>query len=257
MDCKDCREILDAYVDGELTALEHIAVDKHVANCAGCRKQWEERRAAKAATKSNADYHRAPDALRVRIDAALAARDSAQRGEARGKPRTLAWRWPALGFALASLVLFVAAGAVLLAQPSREDKIAEQIVASHVRSLLANNAVDVASSDQHTVKPWFAGKLDFSPPVFDLTTEGFPLVGGRVDYVDQRSVAALVYRHRQHTINVFVLPAKASIDEALSERLIQGYHILHWTRGGMSYWAISDVDAAELAKLSAVLRQQG
>jgi len=139
--------------------------------------------------------------------------------------------------------------------PTADDRLADEVVSGHVRSLLTNRTTDVASSDRHTVKPWFDGKLDFAPPVRDLTSEGFALVGGRLDYLDHRPVAALVYRHAQHPINVFVMPAADSArDVPPRERPARGFHTLHWTQGGMAFWAVSDVDAGELAKLAALLR---
>jgi anti-sigma factor RsiW len=144
---------------------------------------------------------------------------------------------------------------VFVALPPAQSRLTAEIVASHVRSLISDRVTDVASSDQHTVKPWFNGKLDYAPPVHDLTTEGFPLAGGRVDYIDHRHVATLVYRRRQHTINLYVWPAAGDKDGAPKRFTQDGYQILGWSRDGMRYWAISDVDAPQLDALRDALTQ--
>jgi anti-sigma factor RsiW len=130
--------------------------------------------------------------------------------------------------------------------PSREEIIAAQVVADHSRSMITSRLTDVASSDQHTVKPWLSSKLDFSPPVSDLTTAGFPLVGGRVEYLDNRPVAALVYKHRQHVIDLFIWPASETTRTAARALGRQGYQVMHWQHDGMTFWAVSDLNAADL-----------
>jgi anti-sigma factor RsiW len=151
---------------------------------------------------------------------------------------------------LAAAVILAAVLALNLAprlqRPGADQFLATQLIASHVRSLMANHLTDVASSDQHTVKPWLDTKVDFAPPVVDLSNEGFPLVGGRLDYLDNRPVAALVYQRRKHFINLFVWPAAAGADGAIKAMSRQGYQLLHWADSDFNYWAVSDVNANDL-----------
>lgn len=255
MECKEVRELLPAHVDDEMDVRESLALVDHVRACPDCRARLEALQALRAAVGAHASYFRAPADLERRIVAALPSPPAAPPAT---PPARAAWRWPSLVGALASVIAVVWSAGLYLGLPTADDRLTDEIVASHVRSLLSNRAVDVASSDQHTVKPWYNGKLDFSPPVLDLTGDGFPLVGGRLDYVDHRPVAALVYRHAQHLINVYVLPAAGSAGEAAPRAASQnGFHVLHWTQGGMTYWAISDVESGQLTRLAELLRASG
>jgi anti-sigma factor RsiW len=164
---------------------------------------------------------------------------------------------PWWGFAASVVGATALAAALTLAVtlPSRQDQLGQEVVASHIRSLMENHLADVASSDQHTVKPWFSGKLDFSPPVHDFAGEGFPLLGGRLEYLGGRPVAALVYQRRQHRINVFVWPA-AHGPAAGRSLTINGYNAVEWTHAGMIFWAVSDVNGQDLLQLKDLLQQQ-
>ena len=199
--------------------------------------------AAEPMVARDATYHRAPDALRQRVRTSLAKAAGEERAPV--SRRTLGF---VAAFAAAALLSWNVA--LLRLDPSRDDLIARDVVNAHVRSLMGERHLnDVESSDQHTVKPWFSGKLDFAPPVQDRAHAGFALSGGRLDYVNGRAVAALTYRSRQHVVNEFVWPSNAS-DAAPVTLSRQGYAVLHWTRAGMEHWAVSDMSPALLAPLA-------
>jgi anti-sigma factor RsiW len=192
----------------------------------------------------DATYYRAPDELRTRIRASLAA-------GARAQERTQFWHWGGMAAAFAAIGVLSWNVALFQVRGSDEQRLEGEIVTAHVRSLMAEGHLnDVPSSDQHTVKPWFAGKLDFAPQVVDLTGAGFALIGGRLDYVNGRPVAALTYRHRLHVVNLFEWPAKDARDATPELISRQGYSLAHWTRSGMQYWAISDMASADLLTLA-------
>jgi anti-sigma factor RsiW len=211
-----------------------------------------------ALLKARATRHGAPPQLRARIDARIAEIGTARAGEiagagASGSPMGAWQRWTNMGAAFAVGVVAGIAVMLALRGAGDEDRIAQAVVDSHVRSLMSAHLVDVESSDKHAVKPWFSGKLDYAPPVKDLASEGIPLAGGRLDYLGQRPVAALVYRLNRHTINVFVWPAsiESSKDPAFAVR--QGFNIAHWTGDGMQFWAVSDANAGELRNVVRLL----
>jgi len=241
---------LDAYVDGELAPEDARELEAHLSACGDCARLHEARVALSAAIREQVPALRAPDALRDRVRATL--RDAAgTRRVRRGLP-AVATRWLALAASLAT----VAVGSWRLAlSGAGEDALAGQVLASHVRSLMPGHLTDVVSSDQHTVKPWFNGKLDFSPPVYDFAGRGFPLIGGRLDYVGGRAVAALVYGRRQHVINVFLWPTRGSVGGAPRVATRQGYHLLQWTTPEYAYWVVSDLGLAELHDFAQLLRQ--
>jgi anti-sigma factor RsiW len=190
----------------------------------------------------------APSSLKRKVQAAIRAANPEV------KPSFFNWRWAG---SLASAVLVVVVGLLLSAQrpkSSEEALLVDDIVSSHVRSMMANHITDVASSDSHAVKPWFGGKLDYSPPAKDLTAQGFRLVGGRLDYLDKRPVAAVVYQRSQHFINLFVWPATNTEIKPEDQLARQGYNIIHWTRAGMTYWLVSELNLAELTECARLLK---
>jgi anti-sigma factor RsiW len=241
--CVFIEHDLDAYVDRELNAEATARVQDHLGVCESCRTRVAERETLGRLVRST-PYYAAPPQLRARVAAQTRRRVSLH--------RLSTWA------AAAVLVVSVGSGLLLVRSViTRADAATEEAVNSHVRSLMADHLFDVQSTDQHTVKPWFLGKIDFAPPVVDLAAVGFPLVGGRLDYLDGRPAAALVYQRRQHTINVFVVPAGATSDRAtVGERSIRGFHVRHWTHGGMAFWAVSDVNDADLTEFVRAFQTQ-
>jgi anti-sigma factor RsiW len=257
MDCKRTLALLSAHLDQELGLSESSEIDQHLQTCAACHNAFANQSAVHDAVKQRATYFQAPIDLESRISAALPLEPGIAAATAKRRPwQWGSWNWLNAGTMLASLVALVWSAGLYLATPSPNELLAEEVVSSHVRSLMVNHLADVASSDQHTVKPWFNGKLDFSPIVKDLAAQGFPLVGGRLDYLDHRAVAALVYRHRLHLINVYIWPAANRRQTALHTLSIQGYHLLHWSEAGMVYWMISDLDPHDLMALARILQSQ-
>lgn len=243
MDCAECRTLLTAYLDGELAPDRAAALEEHLKGCLACTSLLDRDRALRGAVRSGARRFNAPPYLQARIRTALGLG-----GQRRGAAslRFLAVGWNPAAIAASLLLAVVASSALTDAylRGGEHDAILRDVVAGEVRSLMANHLTDVASSDQHTVKPWFNGKLDYSPPVVDLAAEGYPLVGGRLDYLDRRPVAALVYRHAQHAINVFVWPEAGEEQPRFDAR--QGYNLAYFKQGGMEFWAVSEINAADL-----------
>jgi anti-sigma factor RsiW len=251
MDHQKYIELLPAYLDQELGTPDLLDMERHLGSCAGCRKELAELRRVSEGFKKQAVYFTAPDHLAHRIAANL---PRSRRTDAGYKGWSLGLSWMSLGVALGSLVALIWSGVLYVAVPSTQDKLVDELVSSHVRSLLVDHLADVASSDKHTVKPWFNGKLDYSPPVFDLASNGFPLTGGRLDYLNGRAVAVLVYRRKLHPINVYVWPSKNSVAPTTREQ--QGYNLIGWSANGMEYWAVSDLAANELEMFVTTLRGQ-
>ena len=251
MACQHSELLLPAYFDGELDLVRNIEFEEHLKTCRLCAQQLTELQAMRSSLQSANLYERAPESLRSRIRAALPP-------EARPQPismlRRRALEWLAVA---AAILIAVILGAKVLSNigGGEQNLIAEEIVASHIRSMQPGHLYDVESTDQHTVKPWFDGKLDFAPPVINLADQGFPLIGGRLDYVGHRDVAALVYQRQKHFINVFVWPEDSKVAKTPEVQTIQGYNLVFWSHNGMYFCAASDLNLAELRQFAQLLQR--
>ena len=247
MTCQEAQHLLHAYLDGELDLVRNLEMEEHLQTCPSCAEAVAKHRTIQGAFRSGSLYFKAPDALATRIRSSLA------RTQSRTLPtRRLALVWLAAAASIA--IVFLMGWQIARLGSSAHDLLVREVVSSHVRSLMATHLTDVASSDQHTVKPWFKGQLDFSPPVKDLSKEGFTLVGGRLDYIGDRPVAALVHQRRKHFINLFIWPASTGsvADPTVFSR--QGYNLIHWTEDGLTYWAVSDLNEKELEEFVQLVR---
>ena len=249
MSCDLTQRFVPGYVDGELDLVRTIEMERHLTDCPACAEKLESEREVRALLRRSSLAYAAPAVLRDRIRSSLRASSVAIEVQGVGIkwPSLRAWQWAG---AVAVLTLFSLSGWQLTARlraPASDRQIAAEVLSSHVRSLEADHLMDVVSTDQHTVKPWFDAKLDFSPPVEDLASDGFPLVGGRLDYLDGREVAALIYQRRNHFINVFVWPTPTGPDSTQSIESRQGYNIVRWSSDGFQCWAVSDIAASDLA----------
>ena len=238
MTCDEAEILLHALIDGELDAGHARAVEDHIAGCPRCAAQLRAYRELSKAVAGADLRYAAPPELRRRIEASLP--------QARVPNRRAVLR----GFALGSAVSAIAATGLvaIILRSDDEARIESEVVSAHLRSLQAGHLTDVLSTDQHTVKPWFNGKLDVAPPVIDLTAQGFTLIGGRLDYVDTRPIGAIVYRRRAHVINLFVALTASAERRAAKIETIQGFNIRRWRERGLNYWAVSDLAADELAE---------
>ena len=243
---ENIHELLHAYVDGELDLANARETERHLQSCADCRGTERAIRELHNALTTEGIAYRVPAPLRRNVRAAL-------RREAKSTRQTFSpWLMFATGAAFAAVIL----GFTLFqtTRVARTNAIVDQVVANHVRSLLAAQLVDVVSSDQHTVKPWFDGKIDFAPEVRDLSADGFPLVGGRLDYMNGKTVAALVYQRNKHPINLFIMPAPTSRSASPTIVTRRGFNVFSWTNGGMNYWAVSDLNQNELREFMEFVR---
>jgi anti-sigma factor RsiW len=242
MTCDEAEILIHALIDGELDASHAREVEAHVAQCPRCAASLAAYRQMNQAIASADLRYRAPQSLRLRVEAALP----------KAAPPAPSRRAVLRGFALGSGLSAIAASALfaIVLRNDDQDRVDFEIVSAHLRSLQAGHLTDVISTDQHTVKPWFNGKLDVAPPVIDLTAQGFTLIGGRLDYVDARPIGAVVYKRRAHVINLFVAQTANMGQRAARTETIQGYNIRSWSERGLNFWAVSDIGADELAEFT-------
>jgi anti-sigma factor RsiW len=253
MTCQDMQHLMHGYLDGELDLVRNLEMEGHLHTCPACTQTLANYRSLQGVLRNDAFYFKAPRSLEGRIRSSLRTTPSAIR------PFRLR-AWTTWGAIAASIAIIFALGWMAARQSfSAKDLLVREIVSNHIRSLQAAQAhlTDVPSSDQHTVKPWFKGHLDFSPPVKDLSKEHFDLVGGRLDYIGDRSVAALVYQRRKHFINLFIWPSTSDPATTLPAMTRQGYHLIHWTEGGLTYWAVSDLNEKELDEFVQLVKNSG
>jgi anti-sigma factor RsiW len=252
MECKRATPLLSGLIDSALRPIARVRVHHHVAGCEACAARLEELRAMQAALKTKLPYHRAPPGLAARIGAALPREEPPPVVMARG-PR----RWfpiPAFSLAGTGLAGALAGVALTVAVTGGQGDQAKDVIDSHIRSMQAAHLTDVQTSDQHTVKPWLSARLDVSPPVRDLKEDGFPLIGGRLDYIDGHPAAAVVYQRARHTINLFAW-ASSGPNEPFRDEARQGFNIVTWRQNGIRYYAVSDVEVDQLAQFARLVAQ--
>ena len=272
MNCEEIANLMDGYLDGELDALTSQKIEQHLRDCNKCEEGFEADTALAHAITQSAPYYKATAELRQRIQSSLRDAVGVKDKDGSGQPGQLSvprpqgerrpvlsqvpWNWLALAAAIILGALITAVFLPRMRAPNADQFLATQLIASHVRSLMADHLTDVASSDQHTVKPWLDVKLDFAAPVVDLSGDGFPLIGGRLDYLDNHSVAALVYQRRKHFINLFIWPTTPldGKEQKIVER--DGYHLVHWADSDFTYWAVSDVSVGDLQTFQRSFGQQ-
>jgi anti-sigma factor RsiW len=254
--CQRAQELIHGYIDGELDPVNNLETGRHIQDCQVCASTYRSQTALRSSLRDKSLYYPASEKLKKRIQSVVRKEAKSERS-----PRSLGWRWVAVGASLAFMLLIgVMLWRVLpgVSGPSSDELLAQELVSNHVRSLLLSGShlTDVLSSDQHTVKPWFDGKVDFAPPVKDFASQDFSLYGGRLEYLNNRSVATLIYQRRSHYINLYIWPTeqRGSTEEITFQR--QGYNLIHWTSSGMNYWAISDLNNVELHEFARLVQQQ-
>jgi mycothiol system anti-sigma-R factor len=253
--CEQNRALLHGYLDGELDAVRSAEFEQHVETCPQCAAQLEDQERLRSRLNTSQLYEKAPAGLAERVTRQI---EAVRRDDARATSGSFwpAW-WRLAALATAAVVLGAVASLYVFRatrNASAETAIVAEAIDAHLRALQPGHLTDVESTDQHTVKPWFDGKLDFVPPVKDQAENGFPLLGGRLDALGGRSVAALVYGRRKHLINVFVWPAADNHPEPRANGSRNGYQWIYWKKGGMEFCAVSDVSEGDLRELVELLQ---
>ena len=251
MSCTEMKPLIEGYFDQELDLVRSLEIEKHLETCSACANQLKHLEGLRMTLSSAHLQEQAPTRLRDWAEALAAKTEN--------RPKT--WNLDFFrGWAPAGIVAFASVafliGTPLVSRSRAETRQADEIVSAHVRSLMAAHLTDVVSTDQHTVKPWFNGKLDFAPWVHDLTEYEFPLKGGRLDYIARRPAAALVYQRHQHIINLFLWPVPEDRDRAQAALVRRGYNVIHWTKAGMTYWVVSDLNRQELQQFAQLVQNQ-
>jgi anti-sigma factor RsiW len=250
VNCSEVHYLLHAYVDGELDMAHSLKIEQHLRECPGCRRDHHDYEALRTAIRYDSLYFQAPALLQKRIQAAL-------RKVREPAARALPWRQLAVAAALLLFVLFGVWGLTQLwPRSSEQNTMVQQVLDSHVRSLMGNHLVDFTSSDERTIKLWFVNKLAFSPPVIDLRSQGFSLLGGRMDYLDDEPAAAIVYRVDAHVINFFVWPTSQRNEVGARLLNFQGYNLISWRAYGMNCWAVSDLSSNELQQFVRLVQER-
>jgi len=272
MNCEEATKLMDGYLDSELDPITSQKIEQHLRECPKCDQAYKIHGSLIRVIGNATPYYKVPAELREQIQSSLRDAVGAKDKGGSGQPGQLSvprpqgerrpvlsqvpWNWLALA---ATIMLGALTTAVFLPRmrpPNADQFLATQLIASHVRSLMANHLMDVPSSDQHTVKPWLDAKLDFAAPVADLSSQGFPLIGGRLDYLNNHSVAALVYQKRKHFVNLFIWPTTPEDSTAQTVVEREGYHLVHWSDGDFTYWAVSDVNPSDLQNFKQLFEQQ-
>ena len=250
MACEQRNDLIEAYADGELDISSSLEMERHLADCKACAAVLRDHRALREALGGASLRYEAPPRLSSRVRSAVRKQEKVF-----AVGLQPAWRWVAFAAPLVSIAILAWALVTVSSAPSAGDLLNQEIVSAHVRSLMVAHLTDFPSSDQHTVKPSFSGRIDYSPEVKDLSNEGYALVGGRLDYLDRKPVAAIIYQRRKHSINLFIWPSDDGAGAGAVETSLRGYNLIRWTQAGMSYSAVSDLNLTELRGFQRALQE--